>query len=86
MSAMSESEEENVDWEDQSEADPEEQPLLIAGKSFTELLEDQLRYEGAGGEWVQGERTRDDIVKKSHQSPVTKPTRPFLRRGMGLTR
>ena len=80
MSAMSESEEENVDWEDQSEADPEEQPLLIAGKSFTELLEDQLRYEG------EGERTRDDIVKKSHPAPVSKPTRPFLRRGMGLTR
>ena len=80
MFAMSESEEENVDWEEQSEADPEEQPLLIAGKSFTELLEDQLRYEG------EGERTRDDIVKKSHQAPVTKPARPFLRRGMGLTR
>ena len=80
MFAMSESEEENVDWEDQSEADPEEQPLLIAGKSFTELLEDQLRYEG------EGERTRDDILKKSHPAPVSKPTRPFLRRGMGLTR
>ena len=34
-------EEEHDDWED-----PEEQPLVIAGKSFTELLEDQLLHDG----------------------------------------
>ena len=86
MFAMSESEEENVDWEEQSEADPEEQPLVMAGKSFSELLEDQLRHEKAGGqqeEEVEEEERREDIIKNS---PVIKPARPFLRRGMGLTR
>ena len=38
---MSSSEEEEQDWEN-----PEEQPLVIAGKSFTELLEDKLLEEG----------------------------------------
>ena len=38
---MSESEEECDDWED-----PEEQPLAIAGRSFSELLESQLLEEG----------------------------------------
>lgn len=80
---MSEGEEENVDWEDHSEGDPEEQPLVIAGKSFTELLEDQLRHERTGGE---GERKKDDVMKSSQPASVTKPPRPFLRRGMGLTR
>ena len=79
---MCESEEENVDWEDQSEDDPEEQPLVIAGKSFTELLEDQLRHEGPVRE-EEEERRREDMIRNS---PVIKPTRPFLRRGMGLTR
>ena len=84
MFAMSESEEENVDWEEQSEADPEEQPLVMAGKSFSELLEDQLRHEKAGGQQEEKEERRgDDIIKNS---PVIKPARPFLRRGMGLTR
>ena len=75
---MCESEEETVDWAVESEEDPEEQPLVIAGKSFTELLEDQLRQEGEGVEEM--------LVNNSQPSPVSKPTRPFLRRGMGLTR
>ena len=83
MSVMSESEEDVVDWDEESEEDPEEQPLVIAGKSFTELLEDQLRQEGAGEEEM---RREDMLVMNSQPSPVSKPTRPFLRRGMGLTR
>ena len=73
---MSESEEDVVDWDEESEEDPEEQPLVIAGKSFTELLEDQLRQEGE----------EEMLVNNSQPSLVSKPTRPFLRRGMGLTR
>ena len=80
---MSESEEGNVDWEEQSEDDPEEQPLLIAGKSFTELLEDRLRHEVPGQE-EEEERKGNDINSQSASS--IKPPRPFLRRGMGLTR
>ena len=78
---MSESEDENVDWQELSEADPEEQPLVIAGKSFTELLEEKLRNEKAGGQ--EEEEKKADIIKNS---PVIKSSRPFLRRGMGLTR
>ena len=48
---------------------PEEQPLTVAGKSFNELLEDQMMETGK------------DIDKESKIE-----RKPFLRRGMGLTR
>ena len=76
---MSSSEEEREqDWEN-----PEEQPLVIAGKSFTELLEDKLLEEG---EVVSITTTKSQPVPEHVVSGDVGVRRPFLRRGMGLTR
>ena len=62
---------------------PEEQPLVIAGKSFTELLEDKLLEEG---EVVSITTTKSQPVPEHVVSGDVGVRRPYLRRGMGLTR
>ena len=64
---------------------PEEQPLSVAGKSWSEMIEDQIQESAKP---IEAKKVHPIhcyvLIIFNHDAQVER--RPFLRRGVGLTR